>query len=237
MPRRSRSTMRGDEWRSVSSSEPDLVRARIASTELKAPSREACELSSSARAHSAASFGAALSRRGHEVTLLGRRSPHLQALRERGLKLETRDCTSEHVTIAATDDPAVIGAAETVIVLVKVCRHNRGDGRYSPLHSSRSSRADAAEWIGKYREDPDHARHRTSNLGGRHVSSRDTTPSGFGHAAGEGPTLVGYWMNEMPGARASSPEFSPMPDSQPYRFRTSTVGSGGNSPSVPRSTD
>ena len=65
-------------------------------------------------------IGATLSRRGHEVTLLGRRSPHLQALRERGLKLETRDRTSEHVTIAVTDDPAVIGAAETVIVLVKV---------------------------------------------------------------------------------------------------------------------
>jgi 2-dehydropantoate 2-reductase len=64
-------------------------------------------------------IGAQLARRGHHVTLLGRRSPHLQALREHGLRLETLDGTSEQVAIAATDDPAVIGAAETVIVLVK----------------------------------------------------------------------------------------------------------------------
>ena len=126
-------------------------------------------------------IGATLSRRGHEVTLLGRRSPHLQALRESGLKLETRDCTSEHVTIAVTDEPAVIGAAETVIVLVKVVDTIAAMDAIRP-YIRPDHVADAAEWIGKYREDPDHAWHRTSNLGGRHVSSRDTTPSRFGHA-------------------------------------------------------
>jgi 2-dehydropantoate 2-reductase len=64
-------------------------------------------------------IGATLSRRGHDVTLLGRRSPHLKALREQGLRLEAPDGTNSHVTIAATDDPAVVSHAETVIVLVK----------------------------------------------------------------------------------------------------------------------
>ena len=64
-------------------------------------------------------FGAILSRGGHDVTLLGRRSPHLQALREQGLRLEASDGTNNRVMIAATDDPAVVNQAETVIVLVK----------------------------------------------------------------------------------------------------------------------
>jgi 2-dehydropantoate 2-reductase len=64
-------------------------------------------------------IGSILARRGHDVTLLGRRSPHLQALRERGLRLEASDGTIDRVIVAATDDPAVVNGAETVIVLVK----------------------------------------------------------------------------------------------------------------------
>ena len=64
-------------------------------------------------------IGATLTRRGHDVTLLGRRSPHLQTLREQGLRLEAPDGTTDRVAIAATDDPAVVNQAETVIVLVK----------------------------------------------------------------------------------------------------------------------
>ena len=64
-------------------------------------------------------IGATLARRGHDVTLLGRRSPHLQTLRQQGLRLEAPDGTNNRVTIAATDDPAVVSQAETVIVLVK----------------------------------------------------------------------------------------------------------------------
>jgi 2-dehydropantoate 2-reductase len=64
-------------------------------------------------------IGAILAKRGHEVTLLGRRSPHLETLREHGLWLEALDGTSERVTISATHDPAVVERAEMVIVLVK----------------------------------------------------------------------------------------------------------------------
>ena len=64
-------------------------------------------------------IGAILARRGHHVTLLGRQSPHLQTLREQGLRLEAPDGSSDRVTIAATHDPTVASQAETVIVLVK----------------------------------------------------------------------------------------------------------------------
>jgi 2-dehydropantoate 2-reductase len=64
-------------------------------------------------------FGATLTRQGHDVTLLGRQSPHLQTLREQGLRLEAPDGTNHRVTIAATHDPAVVNQAEALIVLVK----------------------------------------------------------------------------------------------------------------------
>lgn len=64
-------------------------------------------------------FGAHLARGDHEVTLLGRPSPHLQAIRENGLRLETSDGGIQQVAIAATEDPAIAGPAKTIIVLVK----------------------------------------------------------------------------------------------------------------------
>ena len=64
-------------------------------------------------------FAAALSKRGHAVSLLGRPSRHLETLRSEGLRIETRDGRVERLTIAATDDPAVIGDADALIILVK----------------------------------------------------------------------------------------------------------------------
>ena len=64
-------------------------------------------------------FAAALARRGHAVSLLGRRTPHLEALRDQGLRLEARDGTVERLTVRATHDPAVVNVADAVIVLVK----------------------------------------------------------------------------------------------------------------------
>lgn len=64
-------------------------------------------------------IAATLSRSGHDVSLLGRPSPHLRALRERGLHLTTRNGDIEHLNLAATDDPAVVRGADAVIVLVK----------------------------------------------------------------------------------------------------------------------
>lgn len=64
-------------------------------------------------------FGAALTKRGHAVSLLGRQTPHLQALRDQGLRLEARDRTAEQVIVSATHDPAIVSDAEALIVLVK----------------------------------------------------------------------------------------------------------------------
>ena len=64
-------------------------------------------------------FGAALHRAGHDVTLLGRESPHLNALRAAGLTLTRLDGTAALHAIAATDDPNVITGADLVLFLVK----------------------------------------------------------------------------------------------------------------------
>jgi 2-dehydropantoate 2-reductase len=64
-------------------------------------------------------FGASLAKRGHDVRLLGRLTPHLEALRDQGLRLESRDGTVEQLTVSATHDPAVVKDADAVIVLVK----------------------------------------------------------------------------------------------------------------------
>lgn len=64
-------------------------------------------------------FAAALVRGGHEVTLLGRSSPHLVALKEGGLRLTDRDGTTEVLALPVSDDAAVVAGADTIIVLVK----------------------------------------------------------------------------------------------------------------------
>ncbi len=64
-------------------------------------------------------FGAMLARGGHDVSLLGRPSLHLWALRDRGLNLTTRGGAIERAKLPATDDPAVAADADTIIVLVK----------------------------------------------------------------------------------------------------------------------
>ena len=64
-------------------------------------------------------FGATLAKGGHNVSLLGRLTPHLEALSDTGLRLEDQDGTVEQLKVAATHDPAVAGDADAVIVLVK----------------------------------------------------------------------------------------------------------------------
>jgi 2-dehydropantoate 2-reductase len=60
-----------------------------------------------------------LARAGYDVTLLGRPSPHLHAVREHGLTLESPDRTTARVPLAATDDPDVVAGADVIVVLVK----------------------------------------------------------------------------------------------------------------------
>ena len=63
-------------------------------------------------------LGATLADSGHEVVLLGRPSPHLDALRDSGLRL-TAGSRVQRWHIRATDDPMVAAGADVIIVLVK----------------------------------------------------------------------------------------------------------------------
>ncbi len=62
-------------------------------------------------------YGGVLARAGHDVTLLAR-GAHLDAVRARGLELREPEGTAV-VPVAATDDPAALGAADLAIVAVK----------------------------------------------------------------------------------------------------------------------
>lgn len=64
-------------------------------------------------------LGASLADAGQDVAFLGRRSPHLEALRDDGLLVTTRSGERKRVRIEATDDPAIAAYADIVVVLVK----------------------------------------------------------------------------------------------------------------------
>jgi 2-dehydropantoate 2-reductase len=64
-------------------------------------------------------LGAALTRGGQLVTLLGRDTAHLQAVSHEGLQLTRLDGATERVPLATTVDPAAVAGADAVVVLVK----------------------------------------------------------------------------------------------------------------------
>src|SRR5579863_10135846 len=64
-------------------------------------------------------LGAMLARAGHSVSLLAR-GPHLAAIAQSGLQLESRQFGSFTVTPAATDDPAKLGRNDLVFITVKM---------------------------------------------------------------------------------------------------------------------
>jgi 2-dehydropantoate 2-reductase len=62
-------------------------------------------------------YGAMLARAGHAVTIVGR-PQHVDAVRERGLILETRSST-EAVRVEATDSPSGVADADVILFSVK----------------------------------------------------------------------------------------------------------------------
>ncbi len=64
-------------------------------------------------------LGVMLARAGHSVSLLAR-GPHLAAIVQNGLQLESRQFGSFTVTTAATDDPAKLGRNDLVFITVKM---------------------------------------------------------------------------------------------------------------------
>ncbi|HJT92400.1 MAG TPA: ketopantoate reductase family protein, partial [Mycobacterium sp.] len=64
-------------------------------------------------------FGAALLRAENDVDFVGRPSPQLRALREKGLRLVERGGETVCLVAVAGDDPSVVSDADLVLVLVK----------------------------------------------------------------------------------------------------------------------
>ncbi len=137
-------------------------------------------------------FGAALAKQGHRVLLLGRRTPHLEALRAEGLRLEARDGTVEQLPVSATVDPADVTDADAVIVLVKSVDTITAMSGIRPYVSPGQIVLTLQNGLGNV----DRIR---SVLGSGPrlligVTSQAATRLGPGWVkhAGEGPTLVGY---------------------------------------------
>ena len=63
-------------------------------------------------------FGGRLAEAGADVTFIAR-GPHLDAMRANGLQLESPDGDALVRPVTATDDPAGVGAVDTVLVAVK----------------------------------------------------------------------------------------------------------------------
>jgi 2-dehydropantoate 2-reductase len=132
-----------------------------------------------------------LARSGHDVSLLGRPSPHLHAMRERGLHLTTRRGDTELVMLLASDDAAIVSGADAIVVLVKTGDTSAAMNEMKPhvhagqavltLQNGLGNAARIRELLG---EGPRIIAGVTSQGAYR------TGPGAVVHA-GEGPTLIG----------------------------------------------
>ena len=77
-------------------------------------------------------FGARLQAAGADVTFVAR-GAHLDALRERGLRLESPKGDLQLGHVAATDDPAAIGVVDVVLLTVKMYDLEAAARRIAPL--------------------------------------------------------------------------------------------------------
>src|SRR5437868_8816732 len=77
-------------------------------------------------------FGAALAKAGADVTFIAR-GAHLQAMREKGLRLEGGRGDMHIVPTQASDDPAAIGPVDIVLFCVKMWDVESAGERIKPL--------------------------------------------------------------------------------------------------------
>lgn len=154
-------------------------------------------------------FGAGLARAGHDVTLLGRSSPHLQALRVAGLRLRERDGTSIRLDVSAGDDPSVVGAADLVLVLVKSGDTPEAARAIAPFVRDGMPILTLQNGLGNAESIRAEVGDGSLVLVG--VTSQAATRIGPGTVAhtGEGPTLIGFTSDNAAGvARDLAAEFS-----------------------------
>jgi 2-dehydropantoate 2-reductase len=60
-----------------------------------------------------------LARAGFHVTLLGRDSPHFEAIRSQGLTLQTSDNTVVELRLNTSDEPRTVSGSDMIVILVK----------------------------------------------------------------------------------------------------------------------
>lgn len=137
-------------------------------------------------------FAAALARSGHEITLLGRPSPHFNEIIAGGLRFIARDGSSEQLSTPVTSDPSVVVGAEALIILVKTVDTADALRRVSPFVRPGSSVLTLQNGLGNAAFIRELLGERARVLPGVTSQAALRRGPGFVVHAGEGPTLIGY---------------------------------------------
>lgn len=137
-------------------------------------------------------IGAALAQAGHEVSLLGRASPQLDAIRDHGLTLTRLDGSRERVELHATAEPSTVIGADAIIILVKSGDTATAVRAIRPYVAPGQIVLTLQNGLGNAERIREELREDAIVLVG--VTSQAATRTGPGRVThtGEGATLVGY---------------------------------------------
>jgi 2-dehydropantoate 2-reductase len=137
-------------------------------------------------------FAVGLARGGHDVTLLGRASPHLRAMQSGGLHFAGRDGHVERFPVNVSDDPAAVATADVIIVLVKTGDTAAAMRAIAPFVGPEQLVLTLQNGLGNGPRIQSELEDGPTILVG--VTSQAATRVGPGSVrhAGEGPTLIGY---------------------------------------------
>jgi 2-dehydropantoate 2-reductase len=137
-------------------------------------------------------FAAALGHAGHDVTLLGRSSPWLQAIQADGLQLQARDGTVERLSTVLTSDPSIARTADAAIVLVKTTATQSAVSAIKPYLAPDVPILTLQNGLGNCRVIREVLEREGRVLPGITTQAgRRVAPNLVVHT-GEGPTLIGY---------------------------------------------
>ncbi len=147
-------------------------------------------------------FAAALARSGHHVTLLGRHSPHLEAIVASGLYLIARDGSRDLIRMAASSEPSVVASAEALVVLVKTVDTAGAITSVSPFVRHGTTVLTLQNGLGNAALIRELLYEHARVLPGVTSQAAMRREPGVVAHTGEGPTLIGYDV-EIDAARAS----------------------------------
>jgi 2-dehydropantoate 2-reductase len=136
-------------------------------------------------------FAAALARRRHQVTMLGRSSAQLQTTRRHERRLQRLDGVIEQVALPVTDDPSVVRNADVVIVLVKAMDTATALARIRPYLGRGTILVTLQNGLGNAETIRGVVGNRTVLKGTTSQAATRIAPDLVAHT-GVGPTLVGY---------------------------------------------